>query len=215
MGFGPARFVVIDDRSWLGRLRQLLNREDDPGRLSKAPGRPPASQRAARQTVVVGRCRRRPRCAAVEHCRGEPKAGGNGRRPDPACPVPRRRQRPDVGGRQRNIPGEMLGCASRTAGGGTGTMQLGGTAGVVRTGDPARRGRYTSLLLAREEHRLLSHLDDDPDEAARRRYAAAVRLYLSQLESAVYDRTDELLGLRTIAPLQVSVRSPLGAESRP
>jgi len=67
---------------------------------------------------------------------------------------------------------------------------------------------YTSLLVAREEHRLLSLMDaDDPDDAARRRYEAEVRLYLSQLESAVYDRTDKLLGLRQIAPLQVSVRN--------
>ncbi|WP_345542172.1 hypothetical protein, partial [Phytohabitans rumicis] len=67
---------------------------------------------------------------------------------------------------------------------------------------------YTSLLVAREEHRLLSLMDaDDPDDPARRRYEAQVGLYLSQLESAVYDRTDKLLGLRKIAPLQVSVRN--------
>ncbi|MCW6003768.1 hypothetical protein K1W54_04125 [Micromonospora sp. CPCC 205371] len=67
---------------------------------------------------------------------------------------------------------------------------------------------YTSLLLAREEHRLLSLMDaGDPGDVARRRYEAQVGLYLSLLESAVYDRTDKLLGLRKIAPLQVSVRN--------
>jgi hypothetical protein len=67
---------------------------------------------------------------------------------------------------------------------------------------------YTSVLLAREEHRLLTLLDpQDPDNAGRARFEAAVRRYLTQLESAVYDRTDRLLGLRKIAPLSVSVRS--------
>ncbi|WP_326550154.1 hypothetical protein [Micromonospora sp. NBC_01813] len=67
---------------------------------------------------------------------------------------------------------------------------------------------YTSVLLAREEHRLFALLDpDDPDGAGRAHFEAAVRRYLRQLESAVYDRTDRLLGLRKIAPLSVSVRS--------
>ncbi|WP_141722542.1 hypothetical protein [Micromonospora aurantiaca (nom. illeg.)] len=71
---------------------------------------------------------------------------------------------------------------------------------------------YTSVLLAREEHRLFALLDpDDPDGAGRAHFEAAVRRYLGQLESAVYDRTDRLLGLRKIAPLSVSVRNDDGA----
>lgn len=67
---------------------------------------------------------------------------------------------------------------------------------------------YTSLLLVREEHRLLSLVDaGNPDDAARRRYETEVQLYLRQLESAVYDRTDKLLGLRRIAPFRMSVRN--------
>ncbi|MFV2110562.1 hypothetical protein, partial [Micromonospora sp. LOL_015] len=64
------------------------------------------------------------------------------------------------------------------------------------------------MLLDREQRRLVALIDADaPDDAAREQYEHRVRRYLRQLKSAVCDRTDRLLPLRTIRPFRVSVHN--------